>query len=112
MATDDTVYPTDFHFATEIIEVVRPTGELCVGVAAFPDGHPLSPYLATDRRILADKLRMADFEVCTPLIQKPLDGGAPGVHRYTMNFSRGPREIWANLGLARDPRVAGPRFGE
>ena len=34
-----------------------------MAVAAFPELHPRSPDRATDRRHLADKLRMADFGI-------------------------------------------------
>jgi methylenetetrahydrofolate reductase (NADPH) len=170
--------PTDFAYATELIDVVREVGDFSVGVAAFPEGHPRSPDLALDRRFLAEKLRRADFgitqffltaepyfrmvedlaaagvdtpvlpgimafvnvdgfrrmagmnattipddlqarlddvngdprrvrqlavEVCTPLIAELLEGGAPGVHLYTMNFPTAAKEIWANLGLGPKP---------
>jgi methylenetetrahydrofolate reductase (NADPH) len=54
---------SDFHYAVELIELARGVGEFSIGVAAFPEGHPRSPDLATDRRHLADKLRLADFGV-------------------------------------------------
>jgi methylenetetrahydrofolate reductase (NADPH) len=166
--------PSDFEHATDLIEVVREVGDFSIGVAAFPEGHPRSPDLATDRRHLARKLELADFgitqfffraedyfrmrddlvalgvdrpvlpgimafinvdglrrmsalngtaippelearldevagdprrvrelavETCMPLIQELLDGGAPGVHLYTLNFPRAAKEIWAGLGL-------------
>ena len=53
----------DFHYAVELIELVRDVGDFSVGVAAFPEVHPQSPDRATDRRWLADKLRAADFGI-------------------------------------------------
>ena len=47
------------------------------------------------------KVRELAVEVCTPLIAELLEGGAPGVHLYTLNFPRAAREIWANVGLGR-----------
>jgi len=166
--------PSDFTYATELIELARGLGDFSIGVAAFPEGHPRSPDLASDRRQLAEKLRLADFgitqfffdaddyfrmvddlaalechtpvlpgvmsfvnveglrrmarlnnatipaelerrldvvdgqppevrklavEVSTELCRRLLDGGAPGLHLYTLNFSRGTSEVLANLGL-------------
>jgi methylenetetrahydrofolate reductase (NADPH) len=171
---DGVEYPTDFHYASELIEVVKEIGDFAIGVAAFPEGHPRSADLATDRRHLAAKLRQADFgitqfflraadyfrmvddlaglgvdtpvlpgimafvnvggfrrmaalnnttipdtlqveldavdgnpaavrrlavETCTPLIAELLEGGAPGVHLYTMNYPTAAKQIWANLGI-------------
>ncbi len=171
---DGPTYPSDFSYALELIELVHEVAHLSVGVAAFPEGHPRSSDLATDRRHLAAKLRRADFgitqfffdatdyfrmldelaalgvetpvipgvvafvnvealhrmsslngakvppaladrlerasgdpvavrelavEVATELTAELLDGGAPGVHLYTLNFARATREICANLGL-------------
>jgi methylenetetrahydrofolate reductase (NADPH) len=53
--------PSDYVYAIDLIEHLKEMGDLCIGVAAHPEGHPRSPDLATDRRHLADKLRAADF---------------------------------------------------
>jgi methylenetetrahydrofolate reductase (NADPH) len=175
---DGASYPTDFLYATELLAVVKELGDFSIGVAAFPEAHPRSSDLPTDRRHLAAKLRIADFgitqfffraedyfrmvedlaalgvdtpvlpgimaftqvdglrrmagmnattipgelqvrldevngeprrvrelavEICTPLIAELLEGGAPGVHLYTMNFPTAAKQIWANLGLGPKP---------
>jgi methylenetetrahydrofolate reductase (NADPH) len=166
----------EFEYATELIEVVRASGDFSIGVGAHPEIHPRSPDRVSDRRRLADKLAMADFaitqffwsvepyfrmtddlaklgvdtpvvpsvfpfingtvaerftrmngaewpawlaerleraagdaaeirkigvDVATDIGQKLLDGGAPGLHIYTLNRSASAKEIWANLGLPR-----------
>ena len=54
---------TDFAFASELVELLKEIGDFSIGVAAFPEGHPRSPDLPSDRRYLADKLRQADFAI-------------------------------------------------
>lgn len=54
---------TELENAVELVELARSVGDFCVGVAAHPEGHPRSPDLATDRRLLAAKLEVADFAV-------------------------------------------------
>ncbi|MEX2659626.1 MAG: methylenetetrahydrofolate reductase [Acidimicrobiales bacterium] len=180
--TDGSAYPTDFRYALELIDLVHEVADLSIGVAAFPEGHPRSPDIQTDRRHLAAKLRRADFgitqfffdaadyfrmvdelaalgvdtpvlpgvigfvnvdalrrmsslngaaippaiesrldqvagdptavrqlavELGTALTAELLEGGAPGVHLYTLNFARATREICENLGLAAVGREAG-----
>jgi methylenetetrahydrofolate reductase (NADPH) len=55
--------PSDYTYATDLIEHVRSIAPMSIGVAAHPEGHPRSPDLATDRRHLATKLTNADFAV-------------------------------------------------
>jgi methylenetetrahydrofolate reductase (NADPH) len=54
----------EFTHAIELVEIVRahPAG-FCVGVAAHPELHPRSGDRASDRRHLANKLRLADFAI-------------------------------------------------
>ena len=47
-------------------------------------------------------LRAFGLEVTTDLCRKLLDGGAPGLHFYTMNQSQATLAVWNNLGLPAD----------
>lgn len=55
--------PSDYRYAADLVAEVAETGAFAIGVAAHPEVHPASPDRATDRRHLADKLRLADFAV-------------------------------------------------
>jgi methylenetetrahydrofolate reductase (NADPH) len=51
----------DYRYAIDLLEDIAAVGWFATGVAAHPQVHPRSPDRASDRRHLADKLRMADF---------------------------------------------------
>lgn len=61
--SNDEVRPSDYAYATDLIDHLREIANLSIGVAAHPEGHPRSPDLATDRKFLAAKLQRADFAV-------------------------------------------------
>ncbi len=60
--------PSDYAYASELLDDLRgddgtATPPLSIGVAAHPELHPRSPDRETDRRMLAAKLRRADFAI-------------------------------------------------
>jgi len=167
-------HPGGLDHAVDLVRLVRELGAFEVGVAAFPDGHPESPDLDHDARVLAAKAeagasfaitqfffdptsyfalvdRLAGLgpglpvipgimpvtdirqvkrfaalsgtpmppavqdrlaavaddpaavsavgvELATELCAALLDGGAPGLHFYTLNRSTATLEVFANLG--------------
>lgn len=169
-------HPGGFSHADELVRLIKSLGSFCVGVAAFPEGHPEAASLDDDARVLAAKQdagaefaitqfffdpddyfrlvdrarahgctmpiipgvmpvtnvsqierfaalsgtafpadlaasfqRVADdptavralgVDVGTQLSQRLLDGGAPGLHFYTLNRSTATREIFLALGVS------------
>src|ERR1039458_9996771 len=56
-----------------------------------------------------DGVRQCGIELATALCQAVLDGGAPGLHFYTLNRSSATRDIYQALGLAPHLSAAGTR---
>ncbi|MBI4943071.1 MAG: methylenetetrahydrofolate reductase [NAD(P)H] [Actinobacteria bacterium] len=170
-----TPHPEGLDHAIDLVRLVRETSSFSIGVAAFPDGHPESPDLEHDARILAmkadagadfavtqfffepgsyfrlvdrlsalgcdipvlpgimpvtnikqiqrfaelsgvplppadvarleavaddpDAVRRVGVELATELCSTLLEGGAPGLHFYTLNRSTSTLEVFANLGV-------------
>jgi methylenetetrahydrofolate reductase (NADPH) len=57
-------HPEGLRYAVELVELVRSLGDFCVGVAAFPEGHPSAESLDADARVLAEKAHAgAEFAI-------------------------------------------------
>ena len=124
---DGSPNPGDFRYALELVEALRATSDMCIGVAAFPELHPRSDSRSDDRARLAEKLDAADFGITqfffdcddyfrmvdelaalgcdTPVLPGVIPVVNPAsVRRFAgMNGSKVDEALWSRLDAADDP---------
>jgi methylenetetrahydrofolate reductase (NADPH) len=107
----------DAHHYFELVESVRALGvdkPILPGIMPVTNigsiqrmtqmqGSEFPSWLAEKLHAVGDDpaaVRAVGIAEATRLCDELIAGGAPGLHFYTMNFSKATREIFANLGLA------------
>ena len=66
-------HPDGMKYAIELIEMARDLGGFCIGIAAFPEGHPDAPSLERDAEVLVAKAEAGAEYAITQLFFRASD---------------------------------------
>jgi methylenetetrahydrofolate reductase (NADPH) len=66
-------FPEGMEHAVELVAMARDLGGFCIGVAAFPEGHPDAPSLERDAEVLVGKARAGAEYAITQLFFRASD---------------------------------------
>lgn len=107
-------HPDGLTHADELVEMIRSLGDFSVGVAAFPEGHPESPDLDADARVLARKQSLGADYAITQLFFRAEDYGRlvdrASVHGCTMPILPGIMPVTNVSQIERFAALSGAEF--